>query len=109
MGAASFWQNAATGRLQAKRHEYEESFPNDSDKETLPAREKQVRIKSLEIDEKVKKRALAQSKDYSDNPSKLASKVVMLLEALRRRMGPVEMKRGVTTKKGKNVNKSENG
>lgn len=58
-------------------------------------------IKQLEVDEWFKRRAVADAKNDRVDPAKLAKKCVMLLEALRTRMGPVYTKRGRTLRKSK--------
>lgn len=98
--AAEVWHRTSLDRLQRAR----ESMKTASSKDKLFEE-----IKQLEVDERFKRRAVADAKNDRVDPAKLAKKCIMLLEALRTRMGSVDTKRGSTLKKIKSLSKSENG
>lgn len=104
--AAELWHTTAAAKLQQKRIAYNEKYRNAVDD---PAAESQAlkKLEILEQDEVAKRRALAIAIDYSNNPRKLAQKCIMLVEALRGKMGPVDSKHGA--KKAKTLRRSENG
>lgn len=65
-------------------------------------------IQEAEREDTEKRRALAIAKSDVENPLKFAKKCILLLEAVRVRMGSVDTKRGDTLKKRINMNRTEN-
>jgi hypothetical protein len=98
--AAEVWHRTALARLQHAR----ECLGPASTKDKLLEE-----IRQLEVDERFKRRAVADAKRDCADPTKLAKKCVMLLEALRTRMGSANTKRGSTLRAIKSLNKAENG
>jgi hypothetical protein len=98
--AAEVWHKTALARLQHAR----ECLGPASAKDKLLEE-----IRQLEVDERFKRRAVADAKSDCADPTKLAKRCVMLLESLRTRMGSVLTKRGSTLKAMKSLNKAENG
>ena len=96
MAGAEGWAQQAAARLERAR--------------AMTITEKRLAdIRDLEREEEAKRLTFAIAKDDVANPLKFAKKCIMLLEAVRLHMGPVDAKRGSTPKQMKIVNRSENG
>ena len=104
--AAELWHTTAAAKLSRRRNVFNEKYGNLH--EDCPAKKQAtMKLLCLEKEEIAKRRALAIAADYSSNPRKLAQKCIMLVEALREKMGPVDWKIGET--KNKRFQKSEHG
>ena len=104
--AAELWHTTTAAKLSHRRSVFNEKYANLH--EDCPAKKQAMRkIQNLEKEEIAKRRALAIATDYSSNPRKLAQKCIMLVEALREKMGPVDWKIGGM--KSKRFLKSEHG
>lgn len=96
--AADVWLSIASKKLQKAME--------DTTKE-LSEKDK-VKISILKKDHDAKQMTLCDSKEYSTDPVLFAKKCIMLLEAIRKKMGPVDIQYA-GDKKTRQLNKSENG
>lgn len=109
--SAEYWHSSALKKLVEKRKAFKKKFGANGSLEadTSPAKLRlKGEIEEMSVDEKFKRHTLSHAKSYIEDPSMLARKAVMLFEAIRIRMGPVESKHGITLKKMKNLSKTEN-
>ena len=104
--AAELWHTTAEKKLAQRQSTFIATYGNINN-ESIARKQATKKLLSLEQDVKAKFRALAIAADYSNNPRKLAKKCIMLVEALRKKMGPVDSKPG--GKKAKTIRRSEHG
>ena len=98
--AAEVWLNIARKKLSQ-----ECDIHNDSN---VIAERDRDKIALLKKDHYFKEMTLMETKTYADDPNLFAKKCIMLLEAIRKNMGPVDLQY-VGEKKIRQLNQSENG
>jgi len=102
--AAEVWLKIAKTKLQEKLRLLEDNNHHDT-----ATRQKLLEdIAILQKDHDAKISTLEESKKFNQNPQIFARKAVMLLEAVRKNMGPVDLQYA-GEKKIRSLNKSENG
>jgi len=100
--AAKFWHDAAVQKLTQKRSIQVPSGQHEQSKHISA-------IEELEREVKTKHRTMVEAINLNQNVYVLAKKSIMILEAVRKRMGQVDVNHGGATKKMKAMNKSEYG
>jgi len=93
--AANVWFQSAQKKLKDKKSTFARVHVG-SPPENEARRTAERKIIALEEDVKRKRVCLAIASDYNQNPMKLAKKCIMLLDRIRSKMGPVDLKRGTT-------------
>jgi len=106
LNAATVWQNIASKSLQAKQRTLERNRANFSEDALQELRHE---CKQLQEDLDRKAAAIADARQLRSDPHLLARKSIMMLESLRRLMGPVESKSAGASKKMKELSRQESG
>jgi len=106
LNAATVWQDIASKNLRGKQRSLERNSANLTEDQV---QELKHECKQLREDLDRKLAAIADARQLRSDPHQLARKSIMMLESLRRLMGPVESRSAGVTKKIKELSRQENG
>ncbi|KAL9182865.1 hypothetical protein ACHAXT_004144 [Thalassiosira profunda] len=98
--AAQVWKSVAETKLRTERQRH-------ADVSAIPEKDK-AKLSVLQKDSEFKAKTLEEATAYMKEPLEFAKRCIMLVEAVRKNMGPVDLSYA-GEKKTRQLNKSENG